>query len=411
MNCLTEALGLALPGNGTLVASHARRKDLFLDAARVVVDLMKRYYQNGDESVLPRNIANKTAFENAMTMDIAMGGSTNTVLHLLAAAFEGEVDFTMADIDRLSRKVPNLCKVSPSVQHYHVEDVHRAGGVIGILGELDRGNLIDTAADNVLGESLGETLAAHDVQRSDDAEVARFYRAAPGRQHSIEAFGQDSYYDTLDTDRATGCIRDIPNAYSADGGLAVLFGNLAKNGCIVKTAGVDKNILTFSGPAVIFESQDAAAAGIIGGEVKAGDVVVIRYEGPRGGPGMQEMLMPTSMLKSVGLGAECALITDGRFSGATSGLSIGHISPEAAEGGAIGLLEPGDTVVLDIPNRVIRLEVDDETLATRRTAMEARRDAWQPKRNRKVSRALQAYAALTRSAAFGAVRDPAVLDT
>ncbi len=411
MNCLTEALGLALPGNGTLVASHARRKDLFLDAARVVVDLMKRYYQNGDESVLPRNIANKTAFENAMTMDIAMGGSTNTVLHLLAAAFEGEVDFTMADIDRLSRKVPNLCKVSPSVQHYHVEDVHRAGGVIGILGELDRGNLINTAADNVLGESLGETLAAHDVQRSDDAEVARFYRAAPGRQHSIEAFGQDSYYDTLDTDRATGCIRDIPNAYSADGGLAVLFGNLAKNGCIVKTAGVDKNILTFSGPAVIFESQDAAAAGIIGGEVKAGDVVVIRYEGPRGGPGMQEMLMPTSMLKSVGLGAECALITDGRFSGATSGLSIGHISPEAAEGGAIGLLEAGDTVVLDIPNRVIRLEVDDETLATRRTAMEARRDAWQPKRNRKVSRALQAYAALTRSAAFGAVRDPAVLDT
>jgi len=411
MNCLTEALGLALPGNGTLVASHARRKDLFLDAARVVVDLMKRYYQNGDESVLPRNIANKTAFENAMTMDIAMGGSTNTVLHLLAAAFEGEVDFTMADIDRLSRKVPNLCKVSPSVQHYHVEDVHRAGGVIGILGELDRGNLIDTAANNVLGESLGETLATHDIQRNDDAEVARFYRAAPGRQHSIEAFGQDSYYDTLDTDRATGCIRDIPNAYSADGGLAVLFGNLAKNGCIVKTAGVDKNILTFSGPAVIFESQDAAAAGIIGGEVKAGDVVVIRYEGPRGGPGMQEMLMPTSMLKSVGLGAECALITDGRFSGATSGLSIGHISPEAAEGGAIGLLEPGDTVVLDIPNRVIRLEVDDETLATRRTAMEARRDAWQPKRNRKVSRALQAYAALTRSAAFGAVRDPAVLDT
>ncbi len=411
MNCLTEALGLALPGNGTLVASHARRKDLFLDAARVVVDLMKRYYQNGDESVLPRNIANKTAFENAMTMDIAMGGSTNTVLHLLAAAFEGEVDFTMADIDRLSRKVPNLCKVSPSVQHYHVEDVHRAGGVIGILGELDRGNLINTAADNVLGESLGETLAAHDVQRSDDAEVARFYRAAPGRQHSIEAFGQDSYYDTLDTDRATGCIRDIPNAYSADGGLAVLFGNLAKNGCIVKTAGVDKNILTFSGPAVIFESQDAAAAGIIGGEVKAGDVVVIRYEGPRGGPGMQEMLMPTSMLKSVGLGAECALITDGRFSGATSGLSIGHISPEAAEGGTIGLLQAGDTVVLDIPNRVIRLEVDDETLATRRTAMEARRDAWQPKRNRKVSRALQAYAALTRSAAFGAVRDPAVLDT
>ncbi|HJM60652.1 MAG TPA: dihydroxy-acid dehydratase [Alphaproteobacteria bacterium] len=411
MNCLTEALGLALPGNGTLLASHARRKDLFVDAARVVVDLMTRYYENSDVSVLPRNIANKTAFENAMTMDIAMGGSTNTVLHLLAAAFEGEIDFSMADIDRLSRKVPNLCKVSPSVQHYHVEDVHRAGGVIGILGELDRGNLIDTAANNVLGESLGETLATHDIQRNDDAEVARFYRAAPGRQHSIEAFGQDSYYDTLDTDRATGCIRDIPNAYSADGGLAVLFGNLAKNGCIVKTAGVDKNILTFSGPAVIFESQDAAAAGIISGEVKAGDVVVIRYEGPRGGPGMQEMLMPTSMLKSVGLGAECALITDGRFSGATSGLSIGHISPEAAEGGTIGLLQAGDTVVLDIPNRVIRLEVDNETLATRRTAMEARSDAWQPKRDRKVSRALQAYAALARSAAFGAVRDPAVLDT
>ena len=412
MNCLTEALGLALPGNGTLVATHARRKDLFLDAATVVVDLMKRYYEDGDVTVLPRNIANKTAFENAMTMDIAMGGSTNTVLHLLAAAFEGEVDFTMADIDRLSRKVPNLCKVSPSVAQYHVEDVHRAGGVLGILGELDRGNLIDTGAGNVLGRSLGETLETHDIQRGDDAEVARFYRAAPGRQRSIEAFGQDSYYDTLDNDRVAGCIRDIPNAYSADGGLAVLFGNLAEDGCIVKTAGVDESILKFSGPAVVFESQDAAGAGILAGEVKAGDVVVIRYEGPRGGPGMQEMLMPTSMIKAVGLGKKCALITDGRFSGATSGLSIGHISPEAAEGGLIGLVETGDTITLDIPDRVIRLDVDDETLAARRAAMDARADGWKPAaRKRKVSRALRAYAALTRSAAFGAVRDPDVLDT
>ena len=412
MNCLTEALGLALPGNGTLVATHARRKDLFLDAAGIVVDLMKRYYEDGDESVLPRNIANKTAFENAMTMDIAMGGSTNTVLHLLAAAFEGEVDFTMADIDRLSRKVPNLCKVSPSVAQYHVEDVHRAGGVLGILGELDRGNLIDTGAGNVLGQNLGETLETHDIQRGDDAEVARFYRAAPGRQRSIEAFGQDSYYDTLDNDRAAGCIRDIPNAYSADGGLAVLFGNLAEDGCIVKTAGVDESILKFSGPAVVFESQDAAGAGILGGEVTAGDVVVIRYEGPRGGPGMQEMLMPTSMIKAVGLGKKCALITDGRFSGATSGLSIGHMSPEAAEGGLIGLVETGDTITLDIPDRVIRLDVDDETLAARRAAMDARSDGWKPAaRERKVTRALRAYAALARSAAFGAVRDPDVLDS
>jgi dihydroxy-acid dehydratase len=412
MNCLTEALGLALPGNGTLVATHARRKDLFLGAAGVVVDLMKRYYEDGDESVLPRNIANKTAFENAMTMDIAMGGSTNTVLHLLAAAFEGEVDFTMADIDRLSRKVPNLCKVSPSVAQYHVEDVHRAGGVLGILGELDRGNLIDTGAGNVLGKNLGETLDTHDIQRGDDAEVARFYRAAPGRQRTIQAFGQDSYYDTLDNDRAAGCIRDIANAYSADGGLAVLFGNLAEDGCIVKTAGVDESILKFSGPAVVFESQDAAGAGILAGEVEAGHVVVIRYEGPRGGPGMQEMLMPTSMIKAVGLGKKCALITDGRFSGATSGLSIGHISPEAAEGGLIGLVETGDTITLDIPGRVIRLDVDDETLAARRAAMDARSDGWKPAaRERKVTRALRAYAALTRSAAFGAVRDPDVLDT
>jgi dihydroxy-acid dehydratase len=291
-----------------------------------------------------------------------------------------------------------------------VEDVHRAGGVVGILGELDRGGLIDTSVSNVMGKSLGETLESHDVRRNQGNGVTEFYRSAPGRQHSIEAFGQDSYYDTLDTDRAGGCIRDIPNAYSADGGLAVLFGNLAEDGCIVKTAGVDASILTFSGPAVVFESQDAAAAGILGGDVKAGDVVVIRYEGPRGGPGMQEMLMPTSMLKAVGLGAKCALITDGRFSGATSGLSIGHMSPEAAEGGAIGLVEAGDTITLDIPNRVIRLDVDDDTLAARRAAMDARSDGWQPKRDRKVSRALRAYAALARSAAFGAVRDPSVLD-
>ena len=417
MNCLTEALGLALPGNGTLLATHARRKTLFEDAGRRIVDLTHRYYENDDESVLPRNIANLTAFKNAMTMDIAMGGSTNTVLHLLAAAFEGNVPFTMDTIDELSRNVPNICKVSPAVQKYHVEDVHRAGGVYGILGELDRGGLIDRDVTNVLGETMSETLEQWDVQRNGNAAKAegtgRFFRAAPGRQRMLTAFGQDSYFDDLDSDRSAGCIRDIEHAYSADGGLAVLKGNIAADGCIVKTAGVDNSLLTFRGKAVVFESQDASVVGILGGEVKAGDVVVIRYEGPRGGPGMQEMLMPTSMIKSVGLGAECALITDGRFSGATSGLSIGHISPEAGEGGPIALIENGDEIVIDIPARRIDLVVDDEEIARRRQAMNDRADGgWKPAttRERVVTRALASYAALARSAAFGAVRDPAVLD-
>ena len=408
MNCLTEALGLAQPGNGTLLATHALRKKLFTDAGRQIVEMTKRYYENGDESVLPRNVADQRSFENAMTMDIAMGGSTNTVLHLLAAAFEGEVNFTIADIDRLSRGVPNICKVSPAVQHYHVEDVHRAGGVSGIMAELARAGLLDTSVVDVLGQSLADKLAEQDVTHQENAAAAQFYKAAPGRQRSIEAFGQDSYYDDLDIDRAGGCIRDIEHAYAKDGGLAVLYGNIAEDGCIVKTAGVDESILRFSGKAIVFESQDEAVAGILGGDVKAGQVVVIRYEGPRGGPGMQEMLMPTSMLKAVGLGTECALITDGRFSGATSGLSIGHISPEAGEGGAIALIEPGDEIVIDIPARSLTLNVADAELAKRRQAMDARADGgWLPKdRDRVVSRALQAYGALARSASFGAVRDP-----
>ena len=412
MNCLTEALGLALPGNGSLLATHARRRGLFVDAGRRIVELTRRYYRDGDERALPRSIANRAAFENAMALDIAMGGSTNTVLHLLAAAFEAELDFTIADIDRLSRKVPNLCKASPSLPKYHMEDVHRAGGVIGILGELDRAGLLDTGVANVLGETLAETLQAWDVRRAPAPEVIKFYRAAPGRQRSIEAFGQDSYYDDLDLDRAQGCIRDRAHAYSADGGLAVLTGNIARDGCIVKTAGVDASILTFRGPAVVFESQEAAAAGIMAGAVKAGDVVVIRYEGPRGGPGMQEMLMPTSMLKAVGLGKLCALVTDGRFSGATSGLSVGHVSPEAADGGELALIEDRDEIAFDIPARSIRLAVDDAALARRRTAMAARDDGgWKPvNRARIVSRALRAYGAMVRSASFGAVRDPAVLN-
>jgi len=411
MNCLTEALGLALPGNGTLLATHARRQALFEEAGRRIVALTRRYYEDGDSGVLPRSIANFEAFENAMSLDIAMGGSTNTVLHLLAAAYEGEVPFGMDDIDRLSRKVPNLCKVSPAVAHYHVEDVHRAGGVLGILGELDRAGLIHADAGSVGGASVGELLEEWDVRRNGngaDGDVARFFRAAPGRQRMITAFGQDSYYDDLDLDREKGCIRDLAHAYSQDGGLAVLRGNLAEDGCIVKTAGVDESILRFRGRAVVFDSQDAASAGIMGGEVKAGDVVVIRYEGPRGGPGMQEMLMPTSLLKAAGLGKTAALITDGRFSGATSGLSIGHVSPEAAEGGAIGLIENGDEIAIDIPARRIDLMVEDAELAKRRAAMAARPDAWTPKRKRTVSRALQAYAALARSAAYGAVRDPAL---
>jgi dihydroxy-acid dehydratase len=426
MNCLTEALGLALPGNGSLVATHARRRDLFLDAGRHIVALTRRYYEDGDEGALPRRIATLAAFENAMAMDIAMGGSTNTVLHLLAAAFEAEVDFTMADIDRLSRKVPNLCKVSPSVphyhmedvhraggvMHYHMEDVHRAGGVMAILGELERAGLLDTRVTNVLGKTLAETLAEWDVRRNGGDALAGFYRSAPGRRRTLEAFAQDSTYDSLDLDRAEGCIRDLAHAYSADGGLAVLFGNLAEDGSIVKTAGVDESVRSFRGKAVVYESEDDAARGIVGGEIEAGQVVVIRYEGPRGGPGMQEMLMPTSLLKAVGLGKVCALITDGRFSGATSGLSVGHISPEAAEGGAIALIESGDEIVIDIAARRIDLALDEAELASRRAAMVARADGgWKPlARERTVSRALRAYAALARSAAHGAVRDPALVE-
>jgi dihydroxy-acid dehydratase len=407
MNCLTEALGLALPGNGTIVATHADRRRLFVEAGHLIVDLARRYYEQNDESVLPRRIANFGAFENAMTLDIAMGGSTNTVLHLLAAAHEGEVDFTMADIDRLSRRVPNLCKVSPSVPDVHVEDVHRAGGIFAILGELDRAGLINRAVPSVHAASLDQALARWDVKQSTDSKVAHFFRAAPGGVRTTEAFSQDKRYDELDVDRAKGVIRDAEHAFSKDGGLAVLFGNIAEEGCIVKTAGVDAASLVFAGTARIFESQDDAVEGILGDRIKPGDVVLIRYEGPKGGPGMQEMLYPTSYLKSKGLGKVCALVTDGRFSGGSSGLSIGHLSPEAAEGGAIGLVEDGDRIEIDIPARSIRVAVSDEELARRRAAMEAKgAAAWQPAtRQRKVSTALQAYAALTTSASRGAVRD------
>jgi dihydroxy-acid dehydratase len=407
MNCLTEALGLALPGNGTVVATHADRRRLFVEAGWLVVDLARRWYEQDDASVLPRSIASFEAFENAMALDIAMGGSTNTVLHLLAAAQEGEVPFTMKDIDRLSRKVPHLCKVAPSVPDVHVEDVHRAGGIMGILGELDRAGLIHRDVSTIHAASLGDALDRWDVVRSDAEDVATFYRAAPGGVRTTEAFSQENRYRSLDLDRSRGVIRDIGHAFSADGGLAVLYGNIAEDGCIVKTAGVDASILTFSGPARIFESQDAAVEAILGDRIRPGDVVLIRYEGPKGGPGMQEMLYPTSYLKSKGLGKVCALITDGRFSGGSSGLSIGHISPEAAEGGAIGLVEEGDRIEIDIPNRSIRVDLSDEELARRRKAMEAKgANAWSPVgRNRKVSAALQAYAALTTSAARGAVRD------
>ncbi len=407
MNCLAEALGFGLPGNGSLVATHAERKELFLEAGRRVVELARRWYEQEDATALPRGIATFEAFENAMSLDIAMGGSTNTVLHLLAIAQEAEVEFTMADIDRLSRKVPNLCKVAPATQQYHLEDVHRAGGVIGILGELERGGLIHRDVPTVHSGTLGEAIDRWDVNRSSDEAAQRRYLAAPGGVPSLEAFSQDRQWPELDLDRTAGCIRDIAHAYSKDGGLAVLYGNLAQDGCIVKTAGVDESILTFSGPARIFESQDAAVEGILSDQIQAGDIVLIRYEGPRGGPGMQEMLYPTSYLKSKGLGKACALITDGRFSGGTSGLSIGHCSPEAAEGGAIGLVQEGDRIEIDIPNRSIRVALSDEELAQRRAAMESRGDrAWQPEnRERVVSQALQAYAATTTSAARGAVRD------
>jgi len=407
MNCLAEAIGLALPGNGSMLATHADRKDIFLRAGQLIVDLCKRYYENDDETALPRGVATKKGFENAMSVDIAMGGSTNTVLHLLAMAREGEVDFTMTDIDRLSRKVPNLCKVSPSVPNVHLEDVHRAGGIMAIMGELDRGGLIHRDEPTVHSPTIGGAINAWDIMSSNDEDVARFYMAAPGGVATIEAFSQSKRYNALDQDRVGGCIRDIAHAFSKDGGLAVLDGNIALDGCIVKTAGVDESNLTFEGKAKVCESQEEAIARILGGEVIAGDVVVIRYEGPKGGPGMQEMLYPTSYLKSVGLGKECALITDGRFSGGTSGLSIGHVSPEAAEGGAIGLIEEGDTIKIDIPGRTVRLDLPDDELASRRQAMEARGDkAWQPVgRDRVVSSALKAYAALTTSAAKGAVRD------
>jgi dihydroxy-acid dehydratase len=407
MNCLTEALGLSLPGNGSTLATHADRRRLFVEAGHLVVDLARRYYEQDDASVLPRSIASFAAFENAMTLDIAMGGSTNTVLHLLAAAHEAEMDFTMADIDRLSRHVPVLCKVAPSKSDVHMEDVHRAGGIMAILGELDRAGLIDTKVGSTHSETLGSALEQWDIMRNPSAGVRDFFRAAPGGVPTQVAFSQERRYDDLDLDRKAGVIRSAEHAFSRDGGLAVLYGNLAEHGSIVKTTGVDESILVFSGPAVVFESQDSAVSGILNGRIKAGDVVVIRYEGPRGGPGMQEMLYPTSYLKSKGLGKACALVTDGRFSGGTSGLSIGHASPEAAEGGLIGLVENGDRIEIDIPNRKIHLAVADAEIKRRREAMEARNGAaWKPeeKRNRKVSTALRAYAAMATSAAKGAVR-------
>jgi dihydroxy-acid dehydratase len=412
MNCLTEALGLSLPGNGSTLATHADRERLFREAGRLIVDLAKRWYEQDDASALPRTIASFGAFENAMSLDIAMGGSTNTVLHLLAAAHEAELDFTMADIDRLSRRVPCLSKVAPAKADVHMEDVHRAGGIMAILGELERGGLIQADLPTVHSRTLGEALAKWDIGRTNSAAVQEFFRAAPGGVPTQVAFSQNRRWDELDLDRTGGVIRDVEHAFSQDGGLAVLSGNLAIDGCIVKTAGVDDSILKFAGPAVVFESQDAAVTGILTGQVKAGDVVIIRYEGPIGGPGMQEMLYPTSYLKSKGLGKACALITDGRFSGGTSGLSIGHVSPEAAEGGVIGLVETGDPIVIDIPGRVIRVDLPDDVLDARRTAMEAKGvHAWTPAkpRPRKVSVALQAYAAMATSAARGGVRDLAQL--
>ncbi|MCL1825976.1 MAG: dihydroxy-acid dehydratase [Betaproteobacteria bacterium] len=407
MNCLTEALGLSLPGNGTLVATHADREGLFREAGRRIVEMAKRYYEQDDDTVLPRSIARFEAFENAMSLDVAMGGSTNTVLHLLAAAREAGVNFTMKDIDRLSRRVPCLCKVAPAVGNVHIEDVHHAGGVMGILGELDRAGLLHRDIPTVQGGTMNDALARWDVMRAPDTAVSALYRAAPGGIPSLKAFSQEKRWPELDLDRAQGVIRDRAHAFSQDGGLAVLFGNIAEKGCIVKTAGVDESIWKFSGKAKVFESQEDAVDGILGDAVQAGDVVVIRYEGPKGGPGMQEMLYPTSYLKSRGLGKQCALLTDGRFSGGTSGLSIGHASPEAACGGAIALIENGDVIEIDIPGRSIHLAISDEELARRKVAMQARGSmAWKPiGRERPVSAALQAYAALTTSADTGAVRD------
>ncbi|HWA71809.1 MAG TPA: dihydroxy-acid dehydratase [Polyangiaceae bacterium] len=405
MNCLTEALGLSLPGNGTVLATHAARKELFLRAGRTIVDLVRRYYEQGDDSILPRSIASMDAFENAMALDIAMGGSTNTILHLLAAAKEAGRPYDMACIDKLSRKVPNLCKVAPSTEKYHIEDVHRAGGVMAILGELDRGGLIHRGCTTVHEKTLGAALDRWDVRKNPD--VAMLYRAAPGGVPTQVPFSQNQLWDSLDLDREEGCIRDVEHAYSKDGGLAVLFGNLAVDGCVVKTAGVDPASLRFSGPARVFESQESAVEAILGDKIKAGDVVVIRYEGPRGGPGMQEMLYPTSYLKSKGLGKQCALITDGRFSGGTSGLSIGHVSPEAAEGGTIALVREGDRIDIDIPERLLRLSVDAAELERRRAEIVAKGErAYTPEsRERSVSTYLRAYAALATSASQGAVRD------
>ncbi len=408
MNCLAEALGLALPGNGSVLATHSDRKELFLEAGRRIVEITRRHYEQNDETVLPRSIATFDAFENAVALDVAMGGSTNTVLHLLAAAHEAKVDFTMADIDRMSRKVPCLAKVAPNHPDYHMEDVHRAGGIMRILAELNRGGLLHAHCHTVHTPTMGDAIARWDIRSTEDDAVKTFFKAAPGGIRTTEAFSQSARWQTLDDDAAGGCIRSVEHAYTQDGGLAVLSGNIAQHGCIVKTAGVDDSNLFFEGAVRIFESQDAAVKGILADEVQAGEVVVIRYEGPKGGPGMQEMLYPTSYLKSKGLGKACALLTDGRFSGGTSGLSIGHVSPEAAEGGNIGLVQNGDIITIDIPNRSINVKLTDAQLHDRREAMEAKGvHAWQPEhpRERAVSPALRAYAAMTTSAAFGAVRD------
>ena len=430
MNCLTEAIGLSLPGNGTTLATHFDRKDLFINAARTIVSITRRYYEQNDESVLPRSIATFEAFENAMALDIAMGGSTNTILHLLAAVQEAGVDFSLTDIDRLSRKVPQLCKVAPNTQQYHIEDVHRAGGIPGILGELDRAGLLHTDIPTVHSRTMKEALDKWDVMRTQDEAVHTFFKAGPAGIPTQQAFSQSTRWPSLDLDRENGCIRSLENAYSTEGGLAVLYGNLAENGCVVKTAGIDVSMFeaeqlryttsvptstlkVFEGKARIFESQDAAVAGILCNEVQPGDVVIIRYEGPKGGPGMQEMLYPTSYLKSKGLGKVCALLTDGRFSGGTSGLSIGHASPEAAAGGNIALVEEGDRILIDIPNRSINMDITPEELANRRAAMEAKgKEAWKPAkpRQRKVTAALKAYALLATSADKGAVRNLDMLD-
>ncbi|BFM21941.1 dihydroxy-acid dehydratase [Gilvimarinus japonicus] len=412
MNCLTEALGLSLPGNGTIVATHADREKLFKKAGHRIVELAKRYYEGDEEHLLPRAIGSKAAFGNAMALDIAMGGSTNTILHLLAAAQEAELDFGMSDIDRISREVPQLCKVAPNTQQYHIEDVHRAGGVMGILGELDRAGVLDTSVPTVYGDTLKAALDEWDIMRNPSDDVIEFFKAGPGGIPTQVAFSQAARWPSLDGDRATGCIRSLEHAFSTEGGLAVLYGNIAEDGCVVKTAGVDDSILVFEGPAHVVESQDQAVENVLNGKVKAGEVVIIRYEGPRGGPGMQEMLYPTSYLKSKGLGKACALLTDGRFSGGTSGLSIGHASPEAAAGGAIALVETGDTIRIDIPERSINVQISARELHERRERMEHRENPWKPieQRPRQVSASLKAYAKLVTSADKGAVRDLNLLD-